>query len=370
MTENQRSEVRNRRVDFMYEDAEWAQRFLCALFATVMKPISDLRLLISGLCALLYALSFPAEAQQVGKVPRIGLLISASSAAAAPRSDAFRQSLRELGYVEGKNIVIEQRLAEGKIDTLPDLAAELVRLKVDIIVATGGIPVVRAAKQATRAIPIVMLVGFDPVEAGFVTSLARPGGNITGLTSITRDLIGKRLELLLEAVPGIKRVAVLSARTDRARFMATDEYKEMEAAARVLGVKLQVLSARDPNTIDNAFVAMTKERAQALVVIPDALYVRHRERIVKQAAKNRLPAIYPGNEFVENGGLISYSANTADQYRRSAIYVDKILKGTKPSDLPVEQPMKFEFVINLKTAKQIGLTIPPNLLARADRVIR
>jgi ABC-type uncharacterized transport system substrate-binding protein len=280
------------------------------------RSIRNLRWLTLG--TMLFALSVPAGVQQPGKVPRIGLLMSASSAETATRIEAFRQSLRELGYVEGKNIAIEHRFAEGKIDRLPDLAAELVRLEVDIIVVTGGIPAVRAAKQATSTIPIVMLVGFDPVEAGFVTSLARPGGNITGLTSITRELIGKRLELLLEAVPGIKRVGVLVAQIDPARFMARDESKEMEAAARVLGVKLQILKARDPSAIENAFSAMTKERAEALVVIPEARYVQHRERLLKHAAKNRLPSIYPSNEFVENGGLMSYGANTADQYRRSA----------------------------------------------------
>jgi putative tryptophan/tyrosine transport system substrate-binding protein len=325
------------------------------------------RSLLLTLTVVILATIHLAEAQQPKKVPRIGLLTSASSTETATRIEAFRQSLRELGYVEGKNIAIEHRFAEGKIDRLPDLAAELVRLKIDIIVATGGIPAVRAAKQATSMIPIVMLVGFDPVEAGFVPSLARPGGNITGLTSITRELIGKRLELLLEAVPGVKRVAVLTALPD---LTAKDEYKEMEAAARALKVKLQILRARDPSAIDNAFSAMIKERAEALVVIPEARYVQHRERLLKHAAKNRLPAIYPSNEFVENGGLMSYGANTADQYRRSAIYVDKILKGARPAELPIEQPMKFDLVINLKTAKQIGLTIPPNVLARADKVIR
>jgi putative ABC transport system substrate-binding protein len=224
--------------------------------------------------------------------------------------------------------------------------------------------------KATSTIPIVMRTASDPVTAGWIPSLARPGGNITGVTSITTKLIGKQLELLAEVVPGAKRVAVLSAHDDRARFMATNSYKEMEAAARALEVKLQVLWARDPDTIDNAFVTMAKERAQALLVIPSPRYIEHRGRIVKHAAKNRLPAIYYQSLFVEDEGLMSYATNNADEYRRAAVYVDKILKGAKPADLPVQQPTKFELVINLKTAKQIGVTIPPNLLARANKVIK
>ncbi len=326
-------------------------------------------LLLAALGALCLALSLPAEAQQPKKVPRIGLLISPSAAEMAPFIDAFRQSLRELGYVEGKNIILEIRGGGTEPARIADLAAELVRLKVDIIVAEAG-PAVIAAKKANSTIPIVMRVGVDPVRMGVVESLARPGGNITGIASITVGLIGKRFELLAEAVPGIKRIAVLTALSDRARFVATDEYKEIDAAARVLGVKLQDLLARDPDTIDNAFLAMTKERAQALMVIPSPRYFQHRERIIKHAAKNRLPAIYFQRIFVENGGLMSYGADYIDEFRRLAIYVDKILKGAKPAELPVEQPMKFELVINLKAAKQIALTIPPNVLARADRVIR
>jgi putative ABC transport system substrate-binding protein len=215
-----------------------------------------------------------------------------------------------------------------------------------------------------------MRVGSDPVQTGLVASLAQPGGNITGVASINLGLIGKRFDLLLEVVPGVKRIGVLSAQTDRARFVATEEYKEMEAAARALGVKLQISNALDPAAIDNGFLAMTKERAGAVAVIPNPRYLQNREHIIKQAAKNRLPAIYPHNLFVESGGLMSYGADFADEYRRLAIYVDKILKGAKPADLPVAQPTKFEFVINLKAAKQIGLTIPPNVLARADKVIR
>jgi putative ABC transport system substrate-binding protein len=311
-----------------------------------------------------------AQAQQPGKVHRIGLLISASSAATAPFIDAFQQGLRELGYVEGKNIAIERRFAELKFDRLPDLAAELVGLKVDIIVAGGSNLAVRAAKQAASTIPIIIIIASDPVESGHVASLARPGGNITGFTSIAMELIGKHLELIVEAVPRAKRVAVLTATRQLDSWRATDEYKEMEAAARVLGVKLQLLTARDPDTIDNAFTAITKERAEALVVGTSPRFFQNRAHIVKQAAKHRLPSIYPHIEYVNAGGLMSYGANRADLFRRAATHVDKILKGSKPADLPVEQPTKFEFIINLKAAKQIGLTIPPNLLARADRVIR
>ena len=307
--------------------------------------------------------------QQPGKVHRIGLLISPSAAEMAPFIDAFRQGLRELGYIEGKNIVLEIRGAEAEPARIADLAAELVRLKVDITVAELG-PAVSAAKKATSTIPIVMRVGVDPVRMGVVDSLAYPGGNITGLASITVGLIGKRFELLAEAVPGAQRIAVLTALSDRARFMATDEYKEIDAAARALGLKLQDLLARDLDAIDNAFMAMTKERAQALIVIPSPRYFQHRERIIKHAEKNRLPAIHFQRIFVENGGLMSYGADYIDEYRRLAVYVDKILKGRKPADLPVEQPTKFELVINLKTAKEIGVTIPPEVLARANKLIK
>jgi putative ABC transport system substrate-binding protein len=316
---------------------------------------------------LLFALCLPLEAQQPGRVYRVGILQSASYEVAF--IEGFRQGLRELGYVEGKNLAVEIRWGEMNRDRLSNLAAELVQLKVDIFVA-GGNSAVRAAKEATATIPVVMRVGSDPVQTGLVASLAQPGGNITGVASINLGLIGKRFDLLLEVVPGVKRIGVLSAQTDRARFVATEEYKEMEAAARALGVKLQISNALDPAAIDNGFLAMTKERAGAVAVIPNPRYLQNREHIIKQAAKNRLPAIYPHNLFVESGGLMSYGADFADEYRRLAIYVDKILKGAKPADLPVAQPTKFEFVINLKAAKQIGLTIPPNVLARADKVIR
>jgi putative ABC transport system substrate-binding protein len=317
------------------------------------------------LSAMLYALCSSAEAQQLGKVHRIGLLIAASNVT-APFTDAFRQGFRELSYVEGKNYILEIRSGGAEPDRLSELAAELVRLKVDIIVVVGS-PALRAATKATSTIPIVMRTGGDPVKSGLVASLARPGGNITGVYAMSVELSDKRLELLAEVVPGLKRVAVL---TTTSNFTATAEYKEMEAAARVLGAKLQILKPRDPEMIDSAFLAMSKERAQSLVVIPNARYTEHRERIFKHVAKNRLPSIYSHSQYVENGGLMSYGVNVADEYRHTAIYVDKILKGAKPADLPIEQPTKFELVINLKAAKQIGLTIPPNVLARADRVIR
>jgi ABC-type uncharacterized transport system substrate-binding protein len=306
-----------------------------------------------------------AEPQRPGKIYRIGLLISASNVI-VPFTDAYRQGMRELGYVEGKSYVLEIRGGGTDPNRLSDLATELVRLKVDIIVTVGS-PALRAATKATSKIPIVMRTGGDPVKSGLVATLAHPGGNITGLFARSVELSGKRLELLAEVVPGIGRIAVL---TTSSNFKATNEYREMEAAARVLGVKLQILKAQDPDEIDNAFMTMANGHANALIVIPTARYVQHRERILKHTEKNRLPAIYAHGENVEKGGLMSYGVNYADEFRRTAFYVDKILKGAKPADLPIEQPKKFEFVINLKTAKQIGLIIPPNVLARADRVIR
>ncbi|HXV83321.1 MAG TPA: ABC transporter substrate-binding protein [Candidatus Binatia bacterium] len=326
------------------------------------------KILVCAVSTLFLTTLHLAQAQQAEKVPRIGLLVGASTAVAAPWIEAFRQSLRELGYVEGKDIVLEIRGGQAKPDRLSDLAAELVRLKVDIIVAGGG-AAVDAVKEATSTIPIVMRYDRDPVRTGVVASLAHPGGNITGLASITVDLSGKRFELLSEAVPGLKRIAVLTA-SQRIAAGESPRYKELEAVAQVLGVKLQILLARDPAMIDNAFLAMKGEQAQALIVMPSVRYIQHRERIIKHAAKHRLPAIYFQPIFVENGGLMSYGPDFADEFRRMAVYVDKILKGTKPADLPVERPVKFEFIVNLQTAEQIGLTIPPNVLARANRVIQ
>jgi putative ABC transport system substrate-binding protein len=281
--------------------------------------------------------------------------------------EGFRQGLRNLGYIEGKSILVEYRYAEGKQDRIPSLVAELVQLKVDVLVLGTSIGV-QAAKQATKTIPIVMVTTTNPVAIGLVDSLARPGGNITGLATLIRDLSGKRLELLKEAAPGISRVGIL---WDAASKSAALGFKEYEEAARALKTQLQSLEVRAPNPdLEDAFQAAAKGRANALITIRGPLLNRHPKQIAELAIKNRLPSMYEGSRYVEAGGLMSYSPNDAETWGRAATYVDKILKGAKPADLPVEQPMKFEFVINLKTAKQIGLTIPPNVLARADRVIR
>jgi putative tryptophan/tyrosine transport system substrate-binding protein len=318
------------------------------------------------IAVVLLAIAVIAEAQQPKKVPRIGILPPVPISERVHLWEAFRQGLRELGYVEGQNITLVFPSAEVKPEGLHDLAAELVSLKVDVIVA----PTTRAAQaamDATRTIPIVIPVVTDPVGIGLVTSLARPGGNVTGLTTIASDLSGKRLELLKEVVPGVSRIAVLSNPTNAA---VPPQMRETEVTARALGVQLQRLEVRGPDDFDRVFQAATKERAGALITLEDAFVFTQRTRIVKLAAKNGLPAMYGFREFVDAGGLMSYAANLADMYRRAATYVDKILKGRKPADLPVEQPTKFEFIVNLKAAKQIGLTIPPNVLVRADRVIK
>jgi ABC-type uncharacterized transport system substrate-binding protein len=309
-----------------------------------------------------------AEAQQPAKVPRIGYVSGTGDPSSpGPYVEALRQGLRDLGYIEGKNIVIEYRGAEGKPDRIPSLVAELVQLKIDVLVVQGLLTI-RAAKQATKTIPIVMLTTVDPVAAGIVDSLARPGGNITGLTRLTRELSGKRLELLKEVIPGMSRVGVLRDADDPSAAIG---FKEYEAAARALKVQLQSLEIRGPNPdLKGAFQAAAKGRASALITIRGSLLNRYPKQLAELAIKNQLPSMYETSEYVEAGSLMSYSANDAENFRRAATYVDKILKGAKPADLPVEQPTKFELVINLKTAKQIGLTIPPNVLARADRVIR
>jgi putative ABC transport system substrate-binding protein len=312
--------------------------------------------------ALLLAVAL-AEAQQPKKVPRIGFQSAASPSANAARIEALRQGLRELGYVEGENIVIEYRYAEGKLDRLHEFAAEFVRLKVDIIVAAAPSST-RAAKEATSTIPIVMAVDTDPVANGFVASLARPGGNITGLSTLAPEISGKQLELLKEIVPRLSHVAVLRTRPD------AQVSKEMELAAGALKVQLQYLDVPGPKDIETAFQAASKGRADAVLVLGSPILESARTQLADLAAKSRLPAIYHVSEFVEAGGLMSYGVSFTDLYRRAAIYVDKILKGRKPADLPVEQPIKFELVINLKAAKQIGLTIPPSVLARADKVIK
>jgi ABC-type uncharacterized transport system substrate-binding protein len=332
-------------------------------------PVMTRRTLFVALAGGILVAPLAAEAQQAAKIAQLGYL--GTDRAAIPHlREAFRQGLRDLGYVEARNLVIEYRSAEGKPERFPALAAELVALKVDVIVASST-PAALAAKQATRTIPIVLTGAGDPVTSGLVTSLARPGGNVTGLSVLSPELVGKRLELLTQAVPGVSHVAVLwqpggglGERTEK------DMLKGAEVAARALGVRLQFLEARGPDEFDKAFSEMTRARAGALTVLPSNMFTNERRRLVDLAAKNRLPAVYPWREGVDAGGLMAYGPDLADLFRRAATYVDKILKGAKPGDLPVEQPTKFELLINLKTAKTLGLTIPQTLLQRADQVIQ
>jgi putative tryptophan/tyrosine transport system substrate-binding protein len=317
-----------------------------------------------ALSALLLVLSVSAEAQQPGKIPRIGILPSSGDAHnPGIEVKAFQQGLRDLGYIEGKNIVIEYRYVERKVERIPSLVAELVQLKVDVLVV-GSPGAVQEAKRATKTIPIVMVITQDPVAAGYVDSLARPGGNITGLTRLTRDLAGKRLELLKEAVPTTSRVGVIWSGAGRG-------FKGYEAAAHALKIPLQSLEVRTPNPdFEGVFQAAKKGRANALISVSNIRIQGYEKRIADLAIQNRLPSMYETDRWVEAGGLMSYGADNADSFKRAAVYVDKILKGTKPADLPVEQPTKFEFVINLKTAKTLNLTIPQSVLFRADKVIR
>jgi len=302
-----------------------------------------------------------AEAQQAPKVARIGAL--GGSSAANSQREAFLQGLRDLGYVEGRTVVIERRFDEGQVERLPALAAELVALKVDVILVSGTLQAL-AAQQATTTLPIVFTSVGDPVGIGLVTSLRRPGGNATGLSTVAPELVGKCLEQLKQAVPGVRRVSLLrDERTGKVLL------KEAEVAARKLRVQLQVVEARGPADFDRAFSDMTRARAGALTVLPTPMFFRERGRLVDLAAKNRLPAVFPYREFVDDGGLMAYGPNLADLSRRAATYVDKILKGANPGDLPVEQPTKFDLIINLKTARALGLTIPASLLQRADQVI-
>jgi ABC-type uncharacterized transport system substrate-binding protein len=305
-----------------------------------------------------------AEAQQQKKIPRIGYLGLSTLATNTYRADAFRQGLRQLGYAEGKDFIIEIRSADGKVDRLNELAAELVRLKVDAIISPGPAPT-RAAKAATATIPIVMTQDPDPVGNGFVASLAHPGGNITGLSRLSPETSGKQLELLKETVPKLSRVAVLGTSTIPGHALLL---REVGLAAGPLSVQLQSLDVLGPKDIETAFQAASNQRAEAFIVLTSAILSAQRTRILEYVVKNRLPAMYSAPQYVDAGGLMSYGVNLADLDRRAG--VDKILKGTKPADLPVEQPKKFDFVINLKASKQIGLTIPPNVLARADRVIK
>jgi putative tryptophan/tyrosine transport system substrate-binding protein len=310
-----------------------------------------------------------AEAQQAAKVARIGWL-SLNLAAAPHMPEAFRQGLRDLGYVEGRNVVIEYRDAEGKPERLPALAAELVALKVDVILAAGS-PQALAAKHATKTIPIVFATASsDPVTSGLVTSLARPGGNVTGLSGLGPELIGKCLELLTQVVPGVSRVAALWQPGAVGERAETEMLKGAEVAGRALGVQLQFVEARGPDDFDRAFSDMTRARASALTMLPSAMFFNERRRLMDLAAKNRLPAVYQWREFVDAGGLMSYGPHGPDLFRRAATYVDKILKGARPADLPVEQPTKFDLVVNLKTAKALGLTIPQSILVRADEIIQ
>ena len=306
-----------------------------------------------------------AEAQQAPKIPRIAYLQAPPAAVVSARTDAFRQGLRDLGYIEGKNILIEWRYADGKIDRVPTLVTELVNLNVDVIVS-GGSTVTRSAKEATKTIPIIMAQETDPVGSGFVASLARPGGNVTGLATLAPELSGKQLELLKEILPALLRVAVLGSSSTSANSKLLEE---TERAGRALGVKIQHIDISH-NGIESAFQTAIKARADGVLILTSPFGTSERKRIEALAVKNRLPAVYDRAEFVEDGGLMTYSVSSTDLFRRAAVYVDKILKGSMAAELPIEQPQKFELVINLKTAKQIGLTIPPNVLARADKVIR
>jgi ABC-type uncharacterized transport system substrate-binding protein len=335
------------------------------------------KIFVLALSAMLFAVHVSAEAQQPKKIPRIGYVSGSGDANnPGPFVEAFRQGLRDLGYVEGKNILVEFRFAEGQLERLPSLVAELVQLKVDVVVA-APLSAIRAAKQATKTIPIVMVTTQDPVATGLVDSLARPGGNVTGLTRLTRELRGKRLELLKEVAPRISRVGVLVekgmiAEAERIGAQArTLVFKDYETAASALKIQLQSLEVRGPNPdFEGTFQGAAKARVSALITVNTSLLNRYPKRIADLAIKNRLPSMYEGSDFVEAGGLMSYASNDTENYKRAATYVDKILKGSKPADLPVEQPTKFELVINLKTSKQIGLTIPQSVLYRADKVIR
>jgi putative ABC transport system substrate-binding protein len=322
--------------------------------------------MLSGAGAIVVARR-AAEAQPAARVPRMGYVTT--NQAAGHALEAFRQELRDLGYVEGRNVVIEYRAAEGKSERLPALAAELVALKVDVIVAPTT-PAALAAKQATRTLPIVFIGAGDPVTDGLVTSLARPGGNVTGLSSVAPDLVGKRLEQLKEAVPGVSGLAVLWDPSGSGERTNKDMLKAADVAARALGVRPQFVEARGPADFNRAFTEMTRARAGALMVVGSAMFTNERRRLVDLAATNRLPTMYTLREFVDAGGLMSYGVSMADLFRRAATYADKILKGAKPADLPVEQPTKFELAINLKAAKALGLSIPESLLRRADEVMR
>ena len=353
-----------------YPDGRRGRSWVCRTEET--RILRTVGLIVTFTLGLL-VVPLAAEAQQPAKVPRIGFL---GTLPTNPYYEALRQGLQEFGYVEGQNIAIERRYSEGKAERLPDLAAELVRLKVDVILVDACGAPLNAASKATSAIPIVVAAcNDDLVATGLISSLARPGGNITGLSELTPELGAKRLQLLKEAVPKVRRVAVLWNPTYSERFSASfrfwsSDWVEVRAAAQVLGVTLQPVEIRGPDDFDTAFSAMTKERAEALIAFSDPVIVLHRRRIADLAAKSRLPSMYASIEVVDAGGLMFYGPSNSDMFRRAAVYVGKILKGAKPADLPMEQPTKFELVINLKTAKALGLTIPQSLLRRVDEVIR
>ena len=326
----------------------------------------DRRTFVSTAGAAVLVRTFPSAAQPSTKVPRIGVLYTGTPSTASPSLEAFRQGLREHGYVEGRNIVVEQRYGDGKLERLTELAAELVRLKVDVIV-TPTDEAIAAVKRQTQTIPIVMTASTDPVGTGFVSSLARPGGNVTGFTSIFPELSAKKLELLREVVPELSRVAIMWNPDVRGALL---EYKATEEAARAMRLQLQSVEVSRADDISRAFSALATGRAEALIVAPSTLTLDNRSQIASLAQTNRLPAIYGGKAFADAGGLMAYGSSLTERWRRAATYVDKILKGAKPGDLPVEQPTKFELVINMKTAKALGLTLPPSLLRRADDVIQ
>jgi putative tryptophan/tyrosine transport system substrate-binding protein len=343
----------------------------------MVKPISNLRLLISGLFVLLFALCSmllapcsSVDAQQPGKVFRIGYLDNSTASGSAVVVEAFRQEMRKLGWFEAKNITIEYRFAAQKNERLPELAADLVRLKVDLIVVSGG-PTPLAAKRATSTIPIVMPTSTNPVGSGLIASLARPGGNVTGNSGLSNELITKRLEILKDTIPRLSRVGLLRTPGGEIELNLDVQFEDLRPAAQALKIKLEEIATEpDAEGLESAFKTAKQKQVGAIMVNPGRRFQAERRRIVELAGKYRLPAIYPQNEYVEAGGLMSYGPDGTDLYRRAAVYVDKILKGTKPADLPVQQATKFEFIINLKAAKQIGLTIPPEVLARADKVIK
>jgi putative ABC transport system substrate-binding protein len=324
------------------------------------------RIFVCLLAVSLLTTTLPAEAQQRKNAPRIGFLSVGTASAMAARVEAFRRGLREQGYIEGKDIVVEYRYAHDNLERLREYAAELVRLKVDIIV-TGGAISTRPAKEAAGTIPIVMAYESDPVGSGLVTSLARPGGNITGLTSSAGELNGKRLELLKEAIPKLSRVAVIR---NPGMSNAAQALKDAQIAAQSMKLSIQPLEVKGPDDLEGVFAAAKKARAEGMIVVGDPVTFTHRKRVANLALKNRIATIHGQIQFAEAGAMIVYGPNDADMFRRAATYVDKILKGSKPGDLPIERPVKFDFIINLKTAKQLGLTIPPNVLVRADKVIR